>query len=377
MPWVDVAEQNPWLSSDDEGTPVLCVSSGPVVVNTAPTIKEEPRGVVVLEIASSSSFSSSPSPSLKAEDNEGQDDIPELPVTGPLPAPIAVPDGRSTSSHPSPSNSHINTPAVVNGGEGSYKEEVHHGSPSTAHAAVHNSSASVAAASEVKRRTSSESLSPAPTEDADIDDDEDGAELKGPVRDPPCFLCVTKVTLRGKGDSVCHHPAIIRHGRWACVGCRKYGKRCESSPDLVVQAWKAWKAEPRATVAAERALKALRTICAACRNLRQLVKMGMIPSATVETLLSGGDLYPEIDEGSSLPGVPSRAEFTALKRRVKSVEASLQRQNVLRRHPEPRKRRAGRGNSDQVKKDDKGPELPDSEDEESYEEEETEDEWLP
>lgn len=32
------------------------------------------------------------------------------------------------------------------------------------------------------------------------------------------------------------------------------------------------------TVAAERALKALRTICAACRNLRQLVKMGMIPS---------------------------------------------------------------------------------------------------
>ncbi|EGO56791.1 hypothetical protein NEUTE1DRAFT_123243, partial [Neurospora tetrasperma FGSC 2508] len=309
MPWVDVAEQNPWLSSDDEGTPVLCVSSGPVLVDTAPTIKEEHRGVVVLEIPSSSS--SSPSPSLKGEDNEGQDDIPELPVTGPLPAPIAGPDGRSTSSHPSPSNSHINTPkpttpiapSVVNGGEGSYKEEVHHGSPSTAHAAFHNSPA---AASETKRRTSSESLSPAPTEDADIDDDEDDAELKGPVRDPPCFLCVTKVTLRGKGDSVCHHPANIRHGRWACVGCRKYGKRCESSPDLVVQAWKAWKAEPRATVAAERALKALRTICAACRNLRQLVKMGMIPSATVETLLSGGDLYPEIDEGSSLPGVPSR-----------------------------------------------------------------------
>lgn len=97
----------------------------------------------------------------------------------------------------------------------------------------------------------------------------------------------------------------------------------------------------------------------------------------METLLSGGDLYPEIDEGSSLPEVPSRAEFTALKRRVKSVEASLQCQNILRRHPEPRKRRAGRGNSDQVKKDDKGSELPDSEDEESYDEGETEDEWLP
>ncbi|EAA33903.3 hypothetical protein GE21DRAFT_3016 [Neurospora crassa] len=299
MPWVDVAEQNPWLSSDDEGTPVLCVSSGPVVVDTAPTIKEEHRGLVVLEIPPSSS-SSSPSPSLKGEDNEGQDDIPKLPVTGSLPAPIAVPDGRSTSSHPSPSNSHINTPepttpiapSAVDSGEGSYKEEVHHKSPSTAHAAVHHSSASVAAASETKRRTSSESLSPVPTENAYIDDDEDGAELKGPVRNPPCFLCVTKVTLRDKGDSVC-------------------------------------------------------------------------------------DLYPEIDEGSSLPEVSSRAEFTALKRRVKSVEASLRRQAILRRHSEPRKRRAGRGNSDQVKKDDKGPELPDSEDEESYEKEETEDEWLP
>ncbi|KAK3487037.1 hypothetical protein B0T13DRAFT_491868 [Neurospora crassa] len=348
MPWANMAEQNPWSSSDDEGTPVLCVSSGPVVVDTAPTVKEEHRGVVVLEIPPSSSSSSSPSPSLKGEDNEGQDDIP------------------NTSSHPSPSSSQINTPkpttpiapSAVDSGEGSYKEEVHHGSPSAAHAAVHHSSASVAAAaSETKRRTSSESLSPVPTENADIDDDEDGAELKGPVRDPPCFLCVTKVTLRGKGDS--------------------YGKRCESSPDLVVQAWKAWKAEPRATVAAERALKALRTICAACRNLRQLVKMGMIPSATVETLLSGGDLYPEIDEGSSLPEVPSRAEFTALKRRVKSVEASLQRQTILRRHPEPRKRRAGRGNSDQVKKDDKGSELSEPEDSESYDEEETEDEWLP
>lgn len=97
----------------------------------------------------------------------------------------------------------------------------------------------------------------------------------------------------------------------------------------------------------------------------------------METLLSGGDLYPEIDEGGSLPGVPSRAEFTALKRRVKSVEASLQRQHILRRHPEPRKRRAERGNLDQVKQDDKGSELPDSEEEESFDEAETEDEWLP
>lgn len=76
---------------------------------------------------------------------------------------------------------------------------------------------------------------------------------------------------------MCHHSAVIRkHGRWACVGCRSHGKRCEPSPDPVVQAWKTWKAERRGTAAAERALKLVRHIVAACRNLRQLVKLGMM-----------------------------------------------------------------------------------------------------
>lgn len=75
MPWVDVAEQNPWLTSEDEDastsseSPVLCVSSGLVVVDKAPTVKKEPCSVVVLEIPSAS-----PSPILKAEGNEGEDE---------------------------------------------------------------------------------------------------------------------------------------------------------------------------------------------------------------------------------------------------------------------------------------------------------------
>ncbi|KAK1779404.1 hypothetical protein QBC45DRAFT_432625 [Copromyces sp. CBS 386.78] len=167
------------------------------------------------------------------------------------------------------------------------------------------SSEAGAAISEIKRQSSSESLSAAPTEDSGIDDDDDDgiaspnlsarlqAELKGAVRDPPYFLCVTNSTLRGKGDSLCYHPAVIgKHGR-------------------------------------------------------------------------------------SLPEVPSRAGFTALMRPVKSLEASLQRQNVLRRHSEPRKRSAGRRNSDEVQEDEKNPGRPHYEDEESYDEETDEDEWLP
>ncbi|KAK3344951.1 hypothetical protein B0H65DRAFT_465072 [Neurospora tetraspora] len=367
MPWVDVAEHNPWLSSEDEGASTY----------TAPTIKEEPRGVVVLEIPSSS-----PSPIPKGQDVQV---VPELPGTH-LPAPIAAPNDRAASSHSSPSNSHTNTPrpttpagpSVVNGGEGPYNEKGRYGTPSHAHTsqsfAVRNSSSPVAAVSELKRHSSSESLSPAPTEDGGIDDDDDddddddkdGTELKSHVRDPPCFLCVVK-TMRGK-DSVCYGPAIINHERRTCVNCKKCRRRCDPSPELVLQSFQAWKAERSGTVASERAMKTLKATCAAYRNLQQLVKVGMVPNSTVETLLSGGDPF--------LPEVPSRAEFTALMRRVKSLEASLQRQNVLRGHSGARTKKAGRRKPDEVKKDEKDPELPDHEDEESYDEE-TEDEWLP
>lgn len=177
MPWLDVAEQNPWASSEDEGdstsseSPVLA-SSGPVVVNTAPTIKKEPHSVVVLEIPSSS-----PSPILEAEDNDGQDAIPELLGTH-LPAPIAVPDSRATSCRPTA----LAGPFVVNGEKGPFKEESHHGIPSTAPTPVDNRSESVVVVPKTKRHSSSESLSPALTEDDCIDDeddedDEDGVSL--------------------------------------------------------------------------------------------------------------------------------------------------------------------------------------------------------
>lgn len=100
---------------------------------------------------------------------------------------------------------------------------------------------------------------------------------------------------------------------------------------------------------------------------------------TVETLLSGRDPYPVPEVDNSLPGVPSRAEFTALMRRVNTREKSLQRQNVLRGNSAVRKGRSGRRNSGEVKEDDEDPELPDYEDEESYDEGQSNgaDEWLP
>ena len=182
MPWVDVAEQNPWASSEDEASESpLLISSGPVVVDKAPTIKKEPPSVVVLEI-----LSSSPSPILKGEDNEGQHDVPELPGTH-LTAPVTVPGGRAMSSHPSPSNSDTQTarptaptgPSLVNGEGAPCKEESHHETPSHAHTTqaftVRNSSSPVAV-SDTKRHSSSESLSPALTEDVDIDDEEEEDE---------------------------------------------------------------------------------------------------------------------------------------------------------------------------------------------------------
>lgn len=179
MPWVDVDEENPWVSSGDEGettsseSPVL-LSSGPVVVDTAPTIKKEPPSVVILEIPSSS-----PSPILKGEKDEAQDVVPEL--TGPSPT-AAVPDGRFTSSRLSPPNADTHTPkpaafaapSVTNDDGGACKEErSRQGTPSAAHTPVGNRSAFVAAVSKIKRHSSSQSLSPVPTEEDGIDDDND------------------------------------------------------------------------------------------------------------------------------------------------------------------------------------------------------------
>lgn len=102
-------------------------------------------------------------------------------------------------------------------------------------------------------------------------------------------------------------------------------------------------------------------------------------SSTVDTLLSGRDPYPVPEVDNSLPGVPSRAEFTALVRRFNSLEASLQRQNVLHGNSGARKRRSRGRNSGEVKEDDEDPKLRDYEDEESYDEGQSDgaDEWLP
>lgn len=184
MPRVNEAEQNPWLSStsEDEDFPPVHPKLG-----VGSSDDQESCDAVVLEI-------SSPSPSShpKGKDKEGRK------------------DGRGTS-HSSPLRSHSNTPrphnsgvpSVVNGGESSYA----YGTRSHAHIsqsfAVRDSPSPVAAVSRLKRRSSSESLSPALTEEGgnDEDEDEDGTERKGPVRGPPCFhvsvqqLCVIRVAL--------------------------------------------------------------------------------------------------------------------------------------------------------------------------------------
>ena len=77
---------------------------------------------------------------------------------------------------------------------------------------------------------------------------------------------------------------------------------------------------------------------------------------------------PEIEEEDTpLPEVPSRAEFTALIKRMRSLEASLQRRSVLRGQSGARKRRSKRHKPvEDFKANEEDPELPDyNEDEES------------
>ncbi|KAK3392612.1 hypothetical protein B0T20DRAFT_456069 [Sordaria brevicollis] len=348
MPWIHEAEQNPWLSSssEDEAFPPVHPK---LDAGSEPTIKEESRDTVVLEISSSS-----PSPHPNGKDNEGQKD-----------GQGAAHSSPSRPQFKSPGSGISGGPSVVNGGGSSYA----YGTRSHAHTSqsfvVRNSSSPAAAAvARLKRRSSSASLSPAPTEDSSVDDDNDedeedddndGAEVMSHVRDPPCFQCLNMI-MRGK-DWKCYGPARMTHERRTCINCRKARRRCRPAPELVVQA-----------------MKTLKHTCAAYRNLQELVKIGMVPDSAVETLLSGGDPYET--------GVPSRGEFAALMRRVKSLEASVQLQKVLRGRAGARTKPAGRRKPDEAEKDEKDPELPDNGDyEQTCDEDEGrsdgEDEWLP